>query len=1040
MSFLEKYTFKGINKDVHPQSLSTDGQRRLTPGNVFHVENGRLTSSEGNNKESVESILGNEERVNGNLPNGANKVVGVYENIEDYSLIYFMWNGDGNHSIHRYNGSSSTFELIVEWSGLNFSGKPLTGIGRAGENVYWTDGENPLRYINLAELYPVLNEKLASLYLHPPSRPATTTFGTDSSLPVNRMNEDSWQFTYRYVYNNGGLSRFAPYSVLMEAKDFPLSFDDSNNYIDVRVFIEDDIVTQLDKVEIFYRKNNSEVIYFFDEVLDPSISTFFDVRFDNSFTGYVVPQEETSRSDESIPVLSSALAYFKDRLFVNDSVVGRDVNEGNYTATVTKFSDAKRSGLQNKEGGSYSYGLKFTDGSGRNTLVKKIGSLQFDRLTPSFASDEEFSVNLTAKEYARVQVSGTAPIWATHAQVVMTGETSIGTYMQFVGYAAFLDNFNADGAKTPIAPGDPDFEEHVSSGRIYLNQKLGFRSDILHIFCPKNLPFEPEEGMFIRLASIANGEIAILKIAAFYGDAIEVFGQIPQVATAGQNWDTQNINTKLYCEVFTFSEQSKEQLFYEIGDRYVIPSNQQMNIDDILEGDTHILDDNSLIGGSAPIATRQGVYHDYDLRTVDDSDYGIADNWEDPIFAVIESQTPTSKQVHTAQDDLNVSVSTVTTITPDLTKIAWNQGRAFVLQEDNGVDQQPTRISFSDTFIQDSNINGVHNFDSSNRKNIPRELGPITKFLPIGGNVMLAIHERECSSLSIGEGFIKVGDNNFILQKTESVVGDERSLLGGFGTIFPETAQSFEGMGFFYDIYKGSIVKYTLNGLFPVSDYEMKNYFEQKSKQLIPYIGQINVIAGIDPYHKEYIITFPAIDNIPAETWAFNFVKNRWNSQYPYVPEMYSKLGNKLITFNQGRLYEHHRGATYNNFYGVQYDRKIIFYANPWVTKTKKLLNISIMAKELAKDSDPEYKVMVIRTPSGQETYLKLKHFERKEQTFYAQVLKDINSTADQGRVALLDGADMRDKYFEIEINTNLTTEALLHEVTTVMVESEYSR
>jgi hypothetical protein len=262
MSFLEKYTFKRINKDIHPQSLSTDGQRRLVPGNVFHVENGRMTSSEGNNKESVESVLGNQEIINGNLPVGSNKVIGVYENIENYTLILFIWNSSANHSIQEYNGRTRVFRVIVEWSGLNFSGKPITGIGRAGDNVYWTDGENPLRYINLAEAYSELNNKLASLYLHPPSRPATVTIGTDLSLPVNRINADSWQFSYRYVYKNGGLSRLAPYSPLLEAKDFPLSFDKTNSYIDVRVFVESDIVSQLDKIEIFYRKNNSEIIYF----------------------------------------------------------------------------------------------------------------------------------------------------------------------------------------------------------------------------------------------------------------------------------------------------------------------------------------------------------------------------------------------------------------------------------------------------------------------------------------------------------------------------------------------------------------------------------------------------------------------------------------------------------------------------------------------------------------------------------------------------------------------------------------------------------
>ena len=179
--------------------------------------------------------------------------------------------------------------------------------------------------------------------------------------------------------------------------------------------------------------------------------------------------------------------------------------------------------------------------------------------------------------------------------------------------------------------------------------------------------------------------------------------------------------------------------------------------------------------------------------------------------------------------------------------------------------------------------------------------------------------------------------------------------------------------------------------------------------------------------------------DFPGETWGFNFEKDEWNCKYSYQPDYFSRLGNRFFSFKEGALHEHNVSDTHNNFYGVQYNRKIIFYANPEVTKTKRLLNAHVlMTGDLS--VDPELKVLVVKTPSGQETYLKADFFEKSEGTWYGQMLKDINSDVAAGRIALRDGIDMRDKYFTIEIETDRIDEALLHEVTLIFEESEYSR
>lgn len=1015
MKSLEKYTFKRINKDIHPLSLSTDGQRRLVPGNVFHVENGRMTSSQDGNLESVENILGNEEIVNSNLPLGLNKTIGTYEDIENFSIIIFIYNSLGNHSIHRFFGRDNSFELILEWSGLSFTGEPIRGVGIAGNHLYWTDGGSP-HSIDMGNLglYSQVSEDVITLYKKPPIKaPKYAGEGEDESKNSDRISGDNFQFSYRYLYKDGSYSTPSTWSTNLAPESVYKPFTKKGFYYEIEIEIEENLISFIDEVEVFYRKNQSENTYFFERIKKPSKSKHT-VRFYNDVSGFQL-EKTYDKSDQPIPVKSNCLAYFKDRLFVTNNETGRDIRQASLTSSVKRI-ESTFGGQYFKHNGVYGFGFKLKDGQGKSTLVEKIGELQFPNRT---STNQQVSNN----ERAEVIITGSVPEWAETLDLVLTPEKTYGQYAQFTGFVLGYIFDKSDLPEGDSAPGGSFLD---GAGRYYEEDKIDSNNKVIkHIICPSNLPFEPTKGMFIRCLSNPDLE-EIGVIGDFLGNRIVTSSNFGLTESA---WDS--IDHSMMFEIFTLSDKTEEDLYFEIGRSFDV-SNGTVNIKEELEGDVTILDN---------------FTSSYDLDLPDGkpsyrSEFKKTLSIESPTATTVRNSTPKTTVIDLENDEAGFlyTQDRGSGDTPDYTKKSNDFGRAFVEQRKNGTDSQPNKISFSDTYIQDSFINGLHNFDTSNTKSIPRELGPITKLLPIGGNIMLAIHERECSSLSIGEGFMKVGDESFILQKTESVIGDERNLLGGYGTIYPESAKTYEGVAFFYDIFKGSICRYTVNGLYPVSKYGMQNYFEEKSKQLLPYRDEIQVVAGIDPFHKEYVITFPAIDGIPAETWGFNFEKNEWNSKYPFIPDTYAALGNRFMSFKDGKLYEHYKGDVWNNFYGVQYERKIIFYVNPNTTATKRLLNAHILASEIAKADDPEYKVLVIRTPNGQESYVKLKHIEKKEQTFYTQFFKDINTEVESGKIALLDGRDVRDKYFEIEINCNLNTKALLHEISIVTESSEYSR
>ena len=1022
MAFFEKYSFyKGVNKDLSPGGISSDGQRRLFPGFAYNLKNCRLFPVESGKLWSIENVRGNELIVNGNLSgSGTNKVVGSLEDVEKNSIIYFVYNTSGNHSIHRYYPFTATFEKILEWSGLAFSGKPIRGIGKAGEVLYWADATND-RTINLADVslgkYTTVVENSISLYKQPPLTLPTAIKDTDNTKTTNRITADSFQFAYRFIYRDNSFTRLSPRSKAVFADLVSDQFSTTNNRIRVTVSVPSNIRALIKKIEVFFVKNNGLDYYLFEEIQNPS-TTSYTLNFYNDYAGFRLSDQEASISDESIPRRSDALAFFKDRLFVTNSLGGLNVNDGSVTATVSKVELSKRSGLQFKENGVYTFGIKFSDTDGRNSLIRKIGSLNFKKYQAN-----QSGINSTLREYARVNVSGTSPSWATRYQIVLSEESNFSTYSQFKGAVLFPLVANPEN-------GEVNFNGIFNlDGYVYFEDKQGNNVSRIHLMLPYNMPIVPDSDTYIRCISNPS-YTKTEKIDKFIGDRVEIVGNF-----GINNWSS--INTVEVFEIFKLKDTSEEK-FYEVGVSNSIPANKVIPPTEvILEGDTHIVNVeqwNPLIFNN--IEDNINYFSDFESSGIDVDSYTLN----------VESPTPTTTQKTESAEELkslaflpeNFQVTLIKSIILDYSKKANHFGRVFALQKDNGEVQEPNKIRFSDTYVQDSSINGLHNFTAVNQKNIPRELSPIVALVPVGNNVMLAVHERAITSLAVGDGFIKTSDANLILTKTEEVIGDDRELQGSLGTIFHGSIQSHEGRAFGFDIFKGAVWQYSVNGLFPISKFGMKSHFKKLAKDYLPYKDQIQIVSGIDNYHSEYLITFPPIGELQGETWGYNYEENTWVS-YDFLPDYYAKVGDKLYAFKNGNLYEHNKTSTYNNFYGEQYERSIVFYANPMVTKNKRLLNVHIIAYDLA--NDDELKVITVRTPSGQETYIRKKWFEKKEGTWYAEVLKDINTpNVTAGRIALRDGQDIRGKYFEVEFKTDLTDKAVLYGIQLVFVESEYSR
>lgn len=277
-------------------------------------------------------------------------------------------------------------------------------------------------------------------------------------------------------------------------------------------------------------------------------------------------------------------------------------------------------------------------------------------------------------------------------------------------------------------------------------------------------------------------------------------------------------------------------------------------------------------------------------------------------------------------------------------------------------------IAYSNTYIAGSRINGLSSFEALNTKAIPLECGDIQKLQVTSkvqdeqGIVMLCICIDQTASLYIEEVQQYGSNKDTTLTIFADVIGTINVLKGNYGTVNPESVTEFRGLVFYLDANNGKYIMYSINGLFPISNYKMTRFWKQFSDQYLSMsVEQIEalgsrpfVFSTVDPHHSELLISIPKLLDVPpkgflpdypdtvypfdiwdgqGKTIVFKIdigagYQPHWQGAYSFNPEYFVTLLDNLYSFQHGSNYLHNDEISFNNFYGVQYTSKIMCVAN----------------------------------------------------------------------------------------------------------------
>ena len=140
-------------------------------------------------------------------------------------------------------------------------------------------------------------------------------------------------------------------------------------------------------------------------------------------------------------------------------------------------------------------------------------------------------------------------------------------------------------------------------------------------------------------------------------------------------------------------------------------------------------------------------------------------------------------------------------------------------------------IQWSETLVEGTSTNGMSTFDALNEKILPVSMGALRKLQQTSkvqqqGNVMLAIGEEETASLYLGEVQLVGSDTNSTLAYAPNVIGTVNILKGNFGTSNPESVVEYRGHVYWLDAHNGRVIQYSVNGLFPISNFKMIRFWK----------------------------------------------------------------------------------------------------------------------------------------------------------------------------------------------------------------------
>lgn len=1004
---------------IVPLYLDTDtSDSQLQKGAYRAMYNARTLSAE--EKGAMEAARGNTllPAATAVTPSGKNKVIGTVS--DDSQLVLLLWNVNSKHSVLRFKAGK--WEKIIENPFFFFKEDVLaTSISLSGNILTFTypssDGRYPQGEPFSVDMETVKGRTLTREHFYLLKMPPTAPLKVIKAHKETRralVGRDSWQFSWRYIYQGGEVSVLAPFSDLIPAD---LYYNESAhlNSIKVTYTVPADKAFLLDRIELFYRKGNRQTWYRFHTAYNPATGSK-DIYFYGDEIASPISDEEAYRPHEAIP-RARAHAHFKGFHFFGWLTFGHDMAGMNPLLSVTTISSTDISQVA-KPGAMYTVGLELFD-----RLMRSVGIVKTQQVSVPWKLSNATGYSQINKDKVKVTCDVQLPDWVGYARLAVSRDRYATIFMQVpVNYLFYTGEYlDEDAFAMPAGMTAMD-------GKLFLTDLPDSRTDFQHLYLqiPQNAGLEIDTSMMVRVISPdipSNREEAV----------IEVIGDYVVVDSFGIG-DFRTLPATFLVEFYRPRTQ-EDPILYSTGETYTVQTSGRLTINATLKGDAYVVgasDSRKFI--FRRMLKGRSSYADINYTRVDERTawiYSPTPQFTNRLattevaveqeLAGIRLDNPKWYQFWKQPQGVPQFQETYKAragYTLDYTGVAASYGKPTVRIFDQRQREESVSVAWTGRRNNAGALNLLSTMNADDRQSVGVSYSPIRMLIP-AGQVLLCIHENTVTSLYIQEGILRAGEES-LTAKTPDIIGDDRELQGGFGTIHTESVQEFEGHVYFFDSRRGAVLRYSRAGIERISRFGKDQDFKRK-KDI--YEG-LPVIAGIDPYYRQYFLTFPPTGIYPAETICFHIDSNHWEGSFEYVqkeiflPQGYARLSSRLFSFLEGEVWEHNVGD-YLSFYGESKQRKLVIPYTPQPGSVMRYFALHCKAETLGEDqATDEEALFTITAPDGQKTYISKVTLEKEDGIYKSVIHRDVNTPGLEIGKAYFDGEQIRGERIKLTMES----------------------
>ena len=240
-----------------------------------------------------------------------------------------------------------------------------------------------------------------------------------------------------------------------------------------------------------------------------------------------------------------------------------------------------------------------------------------------------------------------------------------------------------------------------------------------------------------------------------------------------------------------------------------------------------------------------------------------------------------------------------------------------VLEEQYAEEHRKYGLIYSGLYNSISGLNNLNQFIQAEKitKDVNPTFGSIQKLYSRTKD-LVTLCEDKVLQIFVDRDLLFNADGNEQLLASNRFLGTVQPFRGNYGiSKNPESFAAESFRAYFTDKQRGAVLRLSIDGLTPISDAGMTDYFRDK-------LPNYDVLYGsYDAYKGDYNLTLRQGENtrvlspLENKTITYNEKSKGWVSFKSFIPEIAISSVKQYYSFDKGQSFKHHVNINRNNFY-----------------------------------------------------------------------------------------------------------------------------